>query len=56
MQHVRKTIEELLRYIKASADRDELEEVEALLAVALQEMRRNLAKKQQASRDTYSSK
>jgi ElaB/YqjD/DUF883 family membrane-anchored ribosome-binding protein len=56
MQHVRKTIEQLLDYIATSADHAELEEVEALLAVALQDVRRKLAKKQYGSRYTSSPK
>lgn len=43
MQHVRKSIEDLRRYIAASKVRAELEEVDALLAVALEEVRRKLA-------------
>ena len=43
MQHIRKSIEELRRYIAASEARAELEEVDALLAVALAELRRKLA-------------
>lgn len=48
MKHVRETIEELRHYIAASEDRTDLEEVDTLLAVALEEVRRKLAKKQQA--------
>lgn len=55
MQHVRKTIEQLLDYIEKSADHAELEEVEALLAVALQDVRRKLAKKHPRSRDASAS-
>jgi predicted transcriptional regulator len=43
MQHVRRTIEELRRYIAASKSRSDLEEVDVLLAVALEEVRRKLA-------------
>lgn len=43
MQHIRRSIEELRRYIAASKVRTELEEVDALLAVALAEVRRKLA-------------
>lgn len=43
MRHVRKSIEELRRYIASSTARAELEEVDALLAVALEEVRRKLA-------------
>ena len=42
MQHIRTVIEDLRRYIAASDRRDELEEVDALLAVALEELRRKL--------------
>lgn len=43
MQHVRNTIESLRRYIAASESRAELEEVDILLAVALEEVRKKLA-------------
>lgn len=43
MKHIRKTIEDLRRYIAASEMRAELEEIDALLAVALEELRRKLA-------------
>lgn len=43
MQHIRTSIEGLRRYIAASEVRIELEEVDALLAVALEEVRRKLA-------------
>lgn len=49
MQHVRKTIEHLRRYIATSDSRDALEEVDALLAVALEEVRRKLAERQRTS-------
>ena len=42
MQHVRTTIEELRRYIAQCEARLELEEVDNLLAVALEEVRRKL--------------
>ncbi len=45
MHHVRKTIEDLRRYIAMSESRAELEEVDTLLAVALEEVRRKLSKK-----------
>lgn len=45
MQHIRRTIEDLRRYIAASQSRSELEEVDTLLAVALEEVRRKLAAK-----------
>lgn len=50
MHHIRKTIEDLRRYIAVSESRDELEEVDALLDVALQEVRRRLAEKLRAER------
>ncbi len=43
MQHVRQSIEELRRYIAKSEARAELEEADALLSVALEEVRRKLA-------------
>lgn len=43
MQHIRETLVELRRYIAASESRVELEEVDALLAVAVEEVRRKLA-------------
>lgn len=43
MQHIRETLVRLRRYIAASESREELEEVDALLAVALEEVRRKLA-------------
>lgn len=43
MQHIRQSIEELRRYIASSTARAELEEVDSLLAVALEEVRRKLA-------------
>lgn len=46
MKHVRATIEELRRYIAQSEMRSELEEVDALLSVALEEVRRKLAAKE----------
>jgi hypothetical protein len=46
MQHVRRTIEELRRYIAQCEARVELEEVDSLLAVALEEVRRKLQQKE----------
>jgi hypothetical protein len=46
MQHVRKSIEDLRRYIAVSDSREELEEVDALLGVALEELRRALRARQ----------
>lgn len=45
MQHIRQSIEDLRRYIAASQSRSELEEVDTLLAVALEEVRRKLGEK-----------
>jgi predicted transcriptional regulator len=42
MQHVRQTIEDLRRYIATCEAHDELEEVDALLAIALEEVRRKI--------------
>jgi hypothetical protein len=50
LQHVRRTIEELRRYISTCDARAELEEVDTLLAVALEEVRRKLEQKRQAAR------
>ncbi len=47
MQHVRTTIEQLRRYIATCEAHDELLEVDTLLAVALEEVRRKI----QQSRD-----
>jgi hypothetical protein len=49
MQHVRHRIEDLRRYIAVCEARLELEEVDTLLAVALEEVRRKL--QQKAARD-----
>lgn len=46
MQHVRQTIEELRRYIATCEAHDDLFEVDTLLSVALEEVRRKLAKRQ----------
>jgi hypothetical protein len=43
MQHVRTTLRELRRYISRCEAREDLEEVDNLLAVALEEVRRKLA-------------
>lgn len=50
MQHIRRTIEELRRYIAASETRADLEEVDVLLGVALDELRRKIAEQRQAER------
>ncbi|MFC3204974.1 hypothetical protein [Aquamicrobium soli] len=46
MQHVRSTIEQLRRYIAACEARAELLEVDALLGVALEEVRRKIRQKE----------
>ena len=43
MQHVRDTIEELRRYIAENDSRHDLLEVDTLLSVAMDEVRRKLA-------------
>ena len=43
MRHIHKTIEELRRYIARSEARADLEQVDSLLSVALEEVRRKLA-------------
>jgi hypothetical protein len=48
LRHVRKTIEELRRYIAESEDRADLEEVDTLLDVALEEVRAKIKAKRQA--------
>lgn len=45
MRHIQETIIELRRYIARSEAKTELEEVDALLAVALEEVRRKLGEK-----------
>jgi hypothetical protein len=42
MQHVRRTIEQLRRYIATCEAHDDLLEVDTLLAVALEEVRRKI--------------
>lgn len=42
MKHVRSTIEELRRYISTCEAHNELQEVDTLLALALEEIRRKL--------------
>jgi hypothetical protein len=46
MKHVRRTIEDLRRYIATCDAYDELLEVDTLLAVALEDVRRRLAAKE----------
>ncbi len=45
MKHVRRTLEQLRRYIAGCDDRDELQEVDALLCVGLEEVRRGIHQK-----------
>lgn len=45
MKHVRSTLENLRRYISTCEARPELEEVDVLLSMALEEVRRKLASK-----------
>lgn len=45
MKHVRASLEELRRYITTCEARPELEEVDVLLSMALEEVRRKLASK-----------
>ena len=49
MKHVAQVIEELRRYIAASAERADLEEVDTLLSVALADLKRKLARKRTTS-------
>ena len=48
MQHVRDTLEQLRRYIATCNAHDELEEVDTLLSVALEEVRRKIAQQELA--------
>lgn len=50
MRHVQRTIEELRRYIARQATADELEDVDVLLSVALEEVRRKLGSQPRAVR------
>lgn len=50
MKHVDEAIRALRKHIAASEDRESLEEVDSLLAVALEEVRRKLAAKLRAER------
>lgn len=56
MQHVRNTIEELRRYIAHCGARHELQEVDTLLAVALEEVRRKVQQTEAKKRLTKSRK
>jgi hypothetical protein len=44
MRHIAQVLEELRRYIAGKEDRAELEEIDSLLSVALEEVRRKLAR------------
>jgi hypothetical protein len=44
MQHIAQVLKELRVYIAAKEDRAELEEIDTLLSMALEEVRRKLAK------------
>ncbi len=46
MRHVYRTIEQLRRYIAGCDNRDALQEVDALLGVALEEVKRKLQQKE----------
>ncbi|WP_459086008.1 hypothetical protein [Mesorhizobium sp. A556] len=52
MQHVRRTIEDLRRYISTCEDHTDLEEVDTLLAVAVEEVRRKIQQKADKGRHT----
>ena len=43
MRHIAQVLEELRRYIAGKEDRAELEEIDTLLSIALEEVRRKLA-------------
>jgi len=45
VEHIAHVLEELRHYIAGKEDRAELEEIDALLSVALAEVRRKLAQK-----------
>jgi hypothetical protein len=44
MKHIAQVLEELRRYIGGKDDRAELEEIDTLLSIALEEVRRKLAR------------
>lgn len=52
MKHIDEAIRELRLYIAVSEDKNDLEEIDALLAVALVEVRRKLASKLRAERQS----
>lgn len=45
MKHIAQVLEELRRYIAGKEDHAELEEIDTLLSIALDEVRRKLARK-----------
>jgi hypothetical protein len=45
MKHIAQVLEELQHYIAGKEDRAELEEIDTLLSLALEEVRRKLAQK-----------
>jgi hypothetical protein len=45
MKHIAQVLEDLRRYIAGKEDHAELEEIDTLLSVALEEVRRKLAQK-----------
>jgi hypothetical protein len=55
MQHVRHTIEQLRRYIATCEAHDELQEVDTLLGVALEEVRRKIQQSSDRQRQDSSS-
>ncbi len=54
MKHVRQTLEELRRYIATCEAHDELQEVDILLSVALEEVRRKLRQREERERQEHS--
>lgn len=50
VKHVRKTIEELRRYIAENDSQHALQEVDTLLSIALEEVRRKLAEAHQTGK------
>jgi len=48
MKHIAQVLEDLRRYIAGKEDRAELEEIDTLLSIALEEVRRKLARKKDA--------
>lgn len=52
MKHVRQSIEDLRRYIATCEDHDDLYEVDTLLGVALEHVRRKIAENQRGRSPT----